>query len=374
MRAANTLLHVVTGSRVGILAVVGAAVLLSAAVAGSYYFQAIAGHARLMLAGTPIEQVVRRPGTDERLRERLRLVQEIRAFATNELGLPDNESYREYAALDRDHLVWSVTAVPEFALTPRQWCYPVIGCQSYRSYFDEGRARRLGNELEQQGYDVAVRGVGAYSTLGWFTDPVTDIMLRRSDPELAETIFHELAHQQVHVRGDTMFNESYATFVGEQGVREWLRARGDDDLLARRRTHRDRVRTFNGLLQDKRGELAALYDSRLPPEEMRAHKNRIMASIRTEFNQRLLSMDPGMAYLDAWFDRPVTNARLASIAAYRHWIAAFDELFREHDGDWSAFHAIVEEIAGLPPATRSARMDGHMPDSTIASSAEADTS
>lgn len=329
--------------------------------AGGYYFQALLGHARLMLTATPIEELVGRPGTDAGLREQLRLVQKIRGFASEKLALPDNESYREYVATGREHLLWSVTAVPELSLTPRQWCYPIIGCQSYRGYFSEERARRFGNRLEREGYEVMVRGVGAYSTLGWLADPVTDIMLRRSNPALAEAIFHELAHQQIYVPGDTRFNEGYATFVGEEGVRQWLRARGELDLLERRQAHRQRMRRFNEMLRDKRDELAALYASERPEEEMRVHKNRIIDSIHREFHRRLVAADPDMARIDSWFDRPVTNARLASIAVYRHWVVAFDELLRRHDGDWAAFHAAVRELAGLPQPLRTARMEAYLP-------------
>lgn len=343
--------------------VVGALVALAGvglAAGGSYYIQAVLGHMQLMLAREPIEHLVQRADTDEALRERLELVREMRAFASRELALPDNRSYRQFVELDREQLLWSVMALPEFSLRLKQWCYPVIGCQSYRSYFREDRARDLAQQLEAAGYEAIVRPVGAYSTLGWFADPVTDQMLRRGDLSLAELLFHELAHQEVFVRGDTMFNEGYATFVGEQGVREWLRARDQHAALERWESRRQRVHRFNAMLRDKRAELARLYASDLPEEAMRHRKNAIFDSIRVRFQQQLVADDPEMADLASWFDRPITNARLASVALYRHWVAAFDVLFHQVDGDWQAFHASVAELADYPEAARKARLNAYL--------------
>lgn len=342
------------------VAAAGATGLLFGCSTVSYYAQAVGGHARMMLARVSVDDLLERPDTDERLRDRLTLTRDIRDYASNELALPDNQSYRSYASLGREHVIWNVTAVPEFSLSPRQWCYPVVGCQSYRGFFDEQRAHQLGHALEDAGYETVVRGVGAYSTLGRFADPVTDVMLRRSDFSLAEVIFHELAHQRLFIRGDTMFNESYATFVGEAGLRQWLRSRGEDAALRRWEQHRDRLQTFNDLLREARRELAALYASRLPDEEMRHHKAEILASIRVRFDQQLVPADPEIARFTSWFERPVNNARLVGVAVYWHWVPAFEALFDELDGDWKAFHAKVAEIADLPRELRTARMDTYL--------------
>lgn len=342
--------------------VIAALIALAALLAsGGYYLQAIKGHARIMLAATSIEDIVGRPDTDDELRPRLHLVQDIRNYASIELALPDNASYRRYAEVGRDQLAWNLIALPEFSLQPKQWCYPIVGCQSYRGYFDRDRAQRLADELAAEGYEVVIRGVGAYSTLGLTADPVTDIMLQRNDLALAELIFHELAHQRVFVRGDTMFNESYATFVGEQGLRQWLQGQEREQELARWQAHRDRVQLFNELLRGVRDELRILYASELPEAEMRQRKQEILGGVRVAFDRQLLAANPEMMRLESWFDRPVTNARLASIAVYRHWVPAFEALFHEVDGDWEAFHARVEALAGLPGQQRSARVDALLP-------------
>jgi predicted aminopeptidase len=343
-------------------AAIAFAMIVSAAwvAGGGYYAQVTFGHLKLMLEREPIEHLVQRADTDDKLRARLEFVREIRTFASRELALPDNRSYRQFVELDREQLLWSVMALPEFSLRPKQWCYPVIGCQSYRSYFQEDRARDMGAQLEAQGHEAIVRPVGAYSTLGWFADPVTNSMLRRGDLSLAELIFHELAHQEVFVRGDTMFNEGYATFVGEQGVREWLRAREQYTALERWESRQQRVHRFNALLREKRGELVHLYASDLPVEAMRHRKNAIFDSIRVSFEQQLVADDPEMADLASWFNRPITNARLASVALYRHWVAAFDALFREVGGDWDAFHAGVAELARSTEPEREVRLNAYL--------------
>ena len=340
-------------------AVVGSG-LFAMSAAGRYYLQAFVGHMQLMLARTPIDEIVRRPATGEHVRERLLLVQEIRQFATKQLALPDNDSYRQYANLERDHLLWSVTALPEFSLTPKQWCYPVIGCQSYRSYFSEERARALGQQLEAAGYAAVVRPVAAYSTLGYFADPVTAPMLRREEQSLAELIFHELAHQRVYVRGDTMFNESYANFVGEEGLRQWLRSRGEHESLARWQARQYRVKRFTELLADTRQHLESLYATELPPAEMRTRKDEILAGMRVRFERELVDDEPAMERFASWFDEPVTNARLARVALYRHWMDAFAELYRREDQDWGRFHAAVEVLADMARPMRTALLEDYL--------------
>ncbi len=325
-----------------------------------YYRQAITGHAQMMLARVAIDDLVEQPDVDPALREQLGLASRIREFATAELTLPDNDSYRHYASLERDHAVWTVTALPEFSLSPKEWCYPIVGCQTYRGYFDEERARAMAQQLRNQGYEVVVGGTSAYSTLGFFDDPITDVMLARSDAALADLLFHELAHQRLFVRGDTMFNEGYANFVGEQGVREWLGARGESVKLQRWQARREQTQVFRDLLLETRDRLDALYASSISPEAMREQKADILGDTRMVFDQQLVANHPGLARFRSWFDEPVTNARLARVATYRKWMPAFRTLYEMHDGDWAAFHHAVEELAELPRAARDERLRSYM--------------
>ena len=341
----------------GIAAVMAITVAVASA---DYYRQALIGHTQMMLSRVAIDEVIEQPEVDPALRDRLQLVSRLRDFATQELALPDGDSYRHYAALERDYAVWTVTATPEFSLSPKRWCYPIIGCQTYRSYFDQQRARSTAEALREAGYEVNVGGTSAYSTLGYFEDPVTDVMLQRTDPSLANLIFHELAHERLFVPNDTMFNESYANFVGEEGARQWLRAHNDYSTLQQWQTHREHIATFKDLLMQTRDRLDALYTSDLPRETIREQKSSILQGMRTTFDQQLVGNYPAMARFDSWFEDPVNNARLARVAMYRKWIPAFRGLHEEHDGDWAAFHDAVEELAELPRERRNERLRSYM--------------
>ena len=204
--------------------------LASAALAGcstvGYYWQSLDGHVRLMAAARPLDDWLQDPAAPERLKERLRLAERIRDFASRELLLPDNPSYRRYADLRRPAAVWNVVAAPPLSLTLRTWCFPVTGCVGYRGWFDEAQARAEAEALRAQGLEVSVYPVPAYSTLGWSNwlggDPLLNTFIRDTEGELARLIFHELAHQVVYARDDTAFNESFATAVERLGVARWI--------------------------------------------------------------------------------------------------------------------------------------------------------
>ena len=215
----------------------------------SYYSQAIGGQLSLLSRARPIDDWLADPSTPDELRARLELAKRVRAFASNALALPDNASYHSYAALDREYVVWNVYAAAELAVTPKQECFPIAGCVSYRGFFSEQAARKHAEGLRAQGYDVYVAGVAAYSTLGWFDDPLLSTFIRYSDTQLARLVFHELAHQKVYAKNDTVFNESFAVVVEEEGVRRWLDTQGRGAELeafhasqARRREFAQRVK------------------------------------------------------------------------------------------------------------------------------------
>ena len=195
-----------------------AATAIALALAGcaqlQYYFQAAQGQYALWSDARPIEDWLGDPATDPVLKARLEKALLIRRFAVRQLGLPDNASYKNYAALSRPFVLWNVVATPELSLRPIQWCFPIAGCVSYRGYYSKQDALAYAAELRAEGDDVQVGGVPAYSTLGWFSDPLLSTFINYSDAELARMVFHELAHQVVYVPGDSQFNEAFATSVG----------------------------------------------------------------------------------------------------------------------------------------------------------------
>lgn len=323
----------------------------------SYYWQLVDGHRQVMVDRRPVAELLEEGGVDAGLRERLALSQRLRDFSVAELHLPDNASYRSYTDLGRDAVLWNITAVPEFSLDPHRWCYPVVGCQSYRAYFDPQAARAQAAAMAEQGYDVRVNPVTAYSTLGRFPDPLLNTMIRREEPRLADVLFHELAHQQVYIRGDTAFNEGYATFVGHQGVRLWLEQTGQTERIRAFEARQERAARFRGLLAETRERLAFLYRSGLPEALMRIEKAVILAGLQRRFRESVAE-DPEMAAWESWFDRPVNNARLAGVATYHEWVPAFAALYEQQDRDMARFHQAVARLGEKDDESRRERMRG----------------
>jgi len=324
-----------------------------------YYAQSVGGQLSLLSARQPIAEVIADPATDPQLAARLALALEIRDYASRVLKLPDNRSYRGYADLKRPYVVWNVWAAPEFSVTPRQWCFPVAGCVTYRGYFAEEAARAYAKELIAAGAETFVSGVRAYSTLGWFDDPVLNTFIRLSDYELARLIFHELAHQVLYVKDDTTFNESFATFVEEAGVKRWLAETGRGAQIPAFEASQQRRAQFVTLTTDTRARLAALYRLPLAPEVMRERKAAIFADLRQQYAalQREWGVTPNTARLDAFF-AGANNATLASVGAYTALVPAFAQTFARSGGDFARFYEEVGRIAALPPAEREAALAG----------------
>lgn len=321
-----------------------------------YLFQAADGQWHVLRARVPIEQLLADPGTPPQLRARLEQVQAARVFASRELSLPDNQSYRSYADIKRSFVVWNVVATPEFSVTPRHWCFPIAGCVAYRGYFQERQARAFANELAVRGDDVAVDGVPAYSTLGKFADPVLSSMLPYGDDDVAATIFHELAHQLLYVRDDTEFNEAFATAVEETGLERWLQHQGETARMQEFRTNQASDAAFEDLLGRSRARLAHLYATGLPRDEMRMRKAALLAQLAQDM--RALERAAGVTYplYEEWIAAGLNNARLASVATYFDCVPGFLHLLQHEDNDLPRFYAAARALAKLPRAARHAQL------------------
>ena len=315
----------------------------------SYYGQLASGQFALLRAREPAAAVIADPQRDARLRERLAKAEKARQFASERLGLPDNRSYRLYADIGRPYVVWNVFATPELSLQPVTHCFPIAGCVAYRGYYQQGRARGAAALLNEEGLDTYVGGVEAYSTLGWFDDPLLSSMLRWDDDRLAATIFHELAHQQLYVADDTAFNESFASFVEQQGLREWRAARGLPPPDARQERQR---RQFTGLILASRERLQALYAEPLDAAQKSAGKTAEFERLRAQYRTLRDGQWGGDTRYDAWMAQPLNNARLLPFGLYDQWVEAFAALFRRANGDWREFYRRAAEIGRLPAAAR----------------------
>jgi predicted aminopeptidase len=303
----------------------------------------------------PIPEVIADPDTGAELKAKLGRVVQMRDFASRQLHLPDNASYRRYADIGRPFVVWNVFAAPEFSVKPREWCFPFAGCVGYKGYFSKAGADELASELRAERYDVFVGGVPAYSTLGWFDDPVLNTFVQYPDAEIARLMFHELAHQLVYVQGDSTFNESFAVTVEREGVERWLAAHGTEAQRDEFEQQQVRNQAFVELVAKYRARLTELYAEPLDPEQMRSRKQQALAQMRAEYDQLKQSWS-GFAGYDWWFDQPLNNAQLASVTIYTQLVPAFQRILRDNGGDLQRFYAEVERLASLPKAQRDAEL------------------
>ncbi len=323
----------------------------------TYYTQSVTGHLKLMAGREPIEDMVASPETSPGLRDKLQTVQSIRSFASQELGLPENRSYWYFTRLDRPYAVWNVVAAPRFSLEPKRWCFPIAGCVSYRGFFKREDALAKARELEAEGLDTAVLGASAYSTLGWFADPVLSPMLDLPVPELAGLIFHELAHQRLYVAGDTAFNEAFAGVVEETGVARWERAHGRPEQAGEWRERRDQRQAVTEILLNARAGLETLYgrSDSLDEAAMARRKAEILEGARQRYRALARMADAGTTNELA---DDLNNAHLAMVGAYRGGAPAFRRLLACVDGDLEAFYRAAEKISEWPAERREAWLDG----------------
>lgn len=334
--------------------VLGMLCLLGGCTQLRYYTQAAQGQYSLWSAARPVDDWLSDPVTEPRLKARLNKAQQIRRFAVSELGLPDNGSYKRYAALPRPFVLWNVVATPELSLQPLQWCFPIAGCVTYRGYYSKDEAQAYADTLRAQRYDVQVGGVPAYSTLGWFDDPLLSTFINYNDAELARMIFHELAHQVVYVPGDSAFNESFAVAVEEAGVQRWLAHDGNEAMQAAYLQYTGRRQDFLALLRKYRTQLEVLYASDAPDADKRVRKALVFAALQNEY-QVLKQQWGGYAGYDRWFEQPLSNAHFASVATYNEFLPAFKKLLEEKK-NFRAFYAAVHTMSRLDSPERRRRL------------------
>ena len=328
--------------------------LTSACSTLGYYGHVAQGQASLLAHRKSIDALVAAQDTDPKLRDRLAEAEAARRFASDHLGLPRNRSYATYVDLGRPYATWNVFATPEFSVDPLTHCFPFAGCVAYLGFFDKERAERERKTLEKQGNDTAIEGSAAYSTLGWFADPILSSMLRWSDDELDGVIFHELAHQLVYAEDDTAFDESFATFVQREGLREWRTSRGLPPAGDASETRDD---AFAALVLELRERLRALYASALDVPAMREAKAREIEAFRERYRHLRATEWKDDAAYDRWIEAPINNARLVPFGLYDHWVPAFERLFIEANGDWPTFYGYVRGLARLSKDDRDRGLD-----------------
>ena len=328
----------------------------------AYYAQSVNGHLALVQSAKPVPEWLADPQTPAPLRERLELSQRIRDFAVHELKEPDNASYRRYADLKRGAAVWNVVAAPELSLTLQTWCFPVVGCVGYRGYYDRTNADAFAAALRDQGLEVSVYGVPAYSTLGklprfdWLADPLLNTFIDYPEGELARLIFHELAHQVAFAPGDTVFNESFATSVERIGGARWLAEHANVQAREDYERYDSRRQDFRALTSRYRDALNQLYTSQASDADKRARKAALMQQLRTDYATLKAERWGGFSGYDGWFAR-ANNASFGVLAAYNELVPAFERLYEREGRDFNRFYAQVRRLAALPYAERRAALE-----------------
>ena len=326
--------------------------VLAACSGPGYYLQAISGQWKLMHARQDIQGLLANPETSQELVTQLQSADRIKRFAEDRLGLPVNDSYSSYVEIEGPALVWNVVAAPEFSLQPKKWCFPVAGCVPYRGFFQQQKALKSAARLQAKGMDVYISPATAYSSLGWFDDPLLSTMFSRSDTRLAAHLFHELAHQRLYVKGDGAFNEGYASFVEVTAVKIWLESQHRQADLLQWQQLRDARLDFSELIGDAREKLKKLYYSETPESTKRDRKVEILTSLTHSYKQLSTAKWDGKSYYESWFKNPPNNARLALYSTYEGSNCAFQRLFNQADGDLEEFHRLAEQKAALKKAER----------------------
>jgi len=332
-------------------------VLLNGCQTIGYYSQAVGGHSAIMFHQRDIDAVLADPEVDEPTKAKLRQLLEVREYASAELKLPRNKSYARYVDTGRKYVVWNVVATPRYSVEPVKSCFPVVGCVSYRGYYDKQAAIDQAKKLKQQNLDVYVGGVGAYSTLGWFDDPLLNTMLSRSRADLTALVFHELAHQQVFIKGDTRFNESFATAVAELGLNQWALSQGETRLLTEYRMEKERRAAVVKLILAARESMQAAYQAAETDDEKRLAEIKVVQfqALKAGY-QRLKAEGGGTPGFDRFFESDLNHASLALFGEYHGWVGAFKQLFVAQGRNWAEFYRAVKQLSVLPEQERTARL------------------
>ncbi len=330
--------------------------LLASCETVSFYGQAIAGQLSILHKRTPIKKLLANPLLNEAQAERFALIEDILQFAAQDLHLPVEQTFSSYVDLQRDYVVWNVFAAPAYSVQAHEWCYPIAGCAHYRGYFSEEKAQAYADKLAARGFDTYVAGVKAYSTLGWFNDPILNTFMTYSDARLAGLIFHELAHKVIYIAGDTDFNESFARAVEIEGVRRWLAATGTEHLFAAFQQRQATHELFVSLVQRLRGELQRAYASATNDADKERAKIRLFAAFELEF-AALAQQNPAVNRYQFWVAQAANNARLVPINSYNIWVPAFESLLQS---DFSAFFEQCRELAERDKAQRDSFLSGRL--------------
>ena len=313
------------------------------------------GQADLLRQRRPVQEALQDARLSDAQRDKIRLVLKVRAFGIERLGLHDSPTYTTFVHLDRPFVSYNLTASPVDAIEPYVWRYPVVGRMPYQGFFSQDDAVAAQREFQQRGYDTYLRGVRAYSTLGYFADPILSSMLSYPDGALIETVLHEMLHQTVWIKGHVSFNESLASFVGQKGAEAYLAHHDGADSPAYR-DYLDRradAELLRAHLQQLIARLQELYQEPVSQEEKLRRRDNLFDEAAATYPALFPRMKTD-AYRRFFERRTLNNAVLLSFRVYNRDTAFFDDALAAHDGDLRRAIAYFKTLrAGdLPDAFR----------------------
>ena len=281
----------------------------------------------------------------EKNRRFVELVHDIRRFAMEELGLKTGKNYTRYVQLDRDYLAAVVSASAADSFAPHQWNYPVLGAMPYKGFFNNADARKERAKLEKKGLDVWIRGVEAFSTLGWFKDPLFSYMRDYAPNRLADLIIHEQFHATVFIKGQVRFNEELAEFVGSEGARLYMESRfgADSEEYRKMLAAKEDSRAYVAFIQELAAELETLYASDGEREEKLREKERIIGAAKERFEAKYESRFTSDNYR-GFSGLPLNNAYIELFRLYYAEDNFFADLYERSGRDLPAFIAAAKII------------------------------
>lgn len=331
--------------------VLGGAALVAASCSPGYVIKAGLAEAEILRARRPIPEVVLDPDTDEDTREKLLFALEARRFADEELGMDVGDAYSSYVELEKDTLAMVLSAVHRDRFVSKTWWFPIVGRVPYKGFFDLDDALRAQNDLETQGFDTYLRPTAAFSTLGWFDDPLLSTFLRFDTVELVETLLHEMSHANLWVKGNVRFNESYAQFVGRAAAIEFFcRPQVGEPDPEGCRLAQDRwedYQRFSWFMDGLIDELDSLYgDPDLTSEVKIERREEVFTRSKLHFEE---TVQPGFKSIGfgGFLASPINNATLLSRLRYYHRLSDFDAYWKQHPDLRSALRALGEDVSGI---------------------------
>jgi len=339
------------------LLLAGISLLMISCSSMQYYSSLLHGHAEVLNSAREIEDVLADKNTNEITRLKLEEFKVAREFAISELYLPDSGSYRHYADIGRKYVVWNVIATQELSVAPKEWCFLVVGCVQYRGYYSLEDAQAYASQLEAEDYDVYVAGVSAYSTLGWFDDPLLNTMMYRKSEDRINLLFHEMAHQKIYIKNDSKFNEAFATAVANEGVHRWHLSKGQNDRSVQYKSYLENKSKFYKLLRESRETLEEIYQSKIADDQKRILKKNTFSKLKEKYH-KLKQENPSINF-DAWMNRDLNNAHLALISTYNAYLPYFEQKIASHEGNFELFYREINKIAQYEPSKRKQIMSGY---------------